>query len=200
MDRQRADLPLDPRRLRNDDPNHRRGGYGRDRSPRSRSRIYLISPRGTTVPRQRVRPTLNLLFFFLLLLFPPFPPPPDAPLDSLLRVLPPHVLRLAVRAPLLFPTHSRNRCDSLSLSLPLSAPPLSSSSSPLSLSPLPLHVYTRIRTRVRPSRSIPMLIKRNTDPRYLSHAWRRSAALRRLPDILSPASSSHELDEYIYKR
>lgn len=70
MDRQRADLPLDPRRLRNDDPNHRRGGYGRDRSPRSRSRIYLISPRGTTVPRQRVRPTLNLLFFFLLLLSP----------------------------------------------------------------------------------------------------------------------------------
>lgn len=60
MDRQRADLLLDPRRLRNDDPNHRRGGYGRDRSPRSRSRIYLISPRGTTVPRQRVRPTVIL--------------------------------------------------------------------------------------------------------------------------------------------
>lgn len=73
MDRQRADLPLDPRRLRNDDPNHRRGGYGRDRSPRSRSRIYLISPRGTTVPRQRVRPTLNLLFFLLLLLSPSLP-------------------------------------------------------------------------------------------------------------------------------
>lgn len=61
MDRQRADLLLDPKRLRNDDPKHRRGGYGRDRSPRSRSRIYLISPRGTTVPRQRVRPTLILL-------------------------------------------------------------------------------------------------------------------------------------------
>lgn len=82
MDRQRADLPLDPRRLRNDDPNHRRGGYGRDRSPRSRSRIYLISPRGTTVPRQRVRPTLNLLFFFLLLLFPPFPTPTPSSIPS----------------------------------------------------------------------------------------------------------------------
>lgn len=69
MDRRRADLLLDPRRLRNDDPNHRRGGYGRDRSPRSRSRIYLISPRGTTVPRQRVRPTLILLLLLLPISF-----------------------------------------------------------------------------------------------------------------------------------
>lgn len=67
MDRRQADLPLDPRRLRNDDLNHRRGGYGRDRRrpPRSRSRIYLISPRGTTVPRQRVRPTVALPLFLL---------------------------------------------------------------------------------------------------------------------------------------
>lgn len=198
MDRQRADLPLDPRRLRNDDPNHRRGGYGRDRSPRSRSRIYLISPRGTTVPRQRVRPTLNLLFFFLLLLFPPFPTPTPSSIPS--SASSPHT-SLGSRFEHRFSSPPTREIDAiLSLSLPLSAPPLSSSSSPLSLSPLPLHVYTRIRTRVRPSRSIPMLIKRNTDPRYLSHAWRRSAALRRLPDILSPASSSHELDEYIYKR
>lgn len=65
MDRRQADLPLDPRRLRNDDLNHRRGGYGRDRRrpPRSRSRIYLISPRGTTVSRQRVRPTVALPLF-----------------------------------------------------------------------------------------------------------------------------------------
>lgn len=67
MDRRQADLPLDPRRLRNDDLNHRRGGYGRDRRrpPRSRSRIYLISPRGTTVSRQRVRPTVALPLFLL---------------------------------------------------------------------------------------------------------------------------------------
>lgn len=73
MDRRQADLPLDPRRLRNDDLNHRRG-YGRDRRrpPRSRSRIYLISPRGTTVPRQRVRSTVALPLFlstFICLLF-----------------------------------------------------------------------------------------------------------------------------------
>lgn len=129
MDRQRADLPLDPRRLRNDDPNHRRGGYGRDRSPRSRSRIYLISPRGTTVPRQRVRPTLNLLFFLLLLLSPslPLPPPPFSTPSSdspSVRVLSP-----AVRAPLLpHPLAKSTRCDSLSVlgaSTPSpSAPPI----------------------------------------------------------------------------
>lgn len=143
MDRQRADLPLDPRRLRNDDPNHRRGGYGRDRSPRSRSRIYLISPRGTTVPRQRVRPTLNLLFFFLLLLSPssfpiPFRPPcPPCP---------------------------QLRGSNTASSPPNSPPPpreIDAMRSSLSLDPrrlrflpppLPFHVYTRIRTRVRPSR------------------------------------------------
>lgn len=31
VDRRQADLPLDPRRLRNDDLNHRRGSYSRDR-------------------------------------------------------------------------------------------------------------------------------------------------------------------------
>lgn len=147
MDRQRADLPLDPRRLRNDDPNHRRGGYGRDRSPRSRSRIYLISPRGTTVPRQRVRPTLNLLFFFLLLLFPSLPLP--SPPSSRFRVPRVHVLSFAVRAPLLpHPLAKSTRCD-LSLSLSLSLGPRRLHFLP---PPLPFHVYTRIRTRVRPSR------------------------------------------------
>lgn len=43
-----------------------------------------------------------------------------------------------------------------------------------------------------------MLIKRNTDPRYLSHAWRRPAALRGATAILSP-TPSHEADEYVYK-
>lgn len=141
MDRQRADLPLDPRRLRNDDPNHRRGGYGRDRSPRSRSRIYLISPRGTTVPRQRVRPTLNLLFFFLLLLSPSLsarfrPPCPPCPQlrGSNTASSPPNS-----------PPPPRNRRDAV-LSLSRSSAP------PLPPPPLPFHVYTRIRTRVRPSR------------------------------------------------
>lgn len=113
MDRQRADLPLDPRRLRNDDPNHRRGGYGRDRSPRSRSRIYLISPRGTTVPRQRVRPTLNLLFFFLLLLSPSLSArfrPPCPPCPQLRTPLLPH--------PILPPPPAKStRCGPLSLSI-----------------------------------------------------------------------------------
>lgn len=139
MDRQRADLPLDPRRLRNDDPNHRRGGYGRDRSPRSRSRIYLISPRGTTVPRQRVRPTLNLLFFFLLLLSPSlsarFRPPCPQLRGSNTASSPPN-------SP---PPPPRNRRDAV-LSLSRSSAP------PLPPPPLPFHVYTRIRTRVRPSR------------------------------------------------
>lgn len=139
MDRQRADLPLDPRRLRNDDPNHRRGGYGRDRSPRSRSRIYLISPRGTTVPRQRVRPTLNLLFFFLLLLSPSlsarFRPPCPQLRGSNTASSPPN------SPP---PPAKSTRCAILSLSR--------SSAPPLPPPPLPFHVYTRIRTRVRPSR------------------------------------------------
>lgn len=142
MDRQRADLPLDPRRLRNDDPNHRRGGYGRDRSPRSRSRIYLISPRGTTVPRQRVRPTLNLLFFFLLLLSPSLSArfrPPCPPCPQL------RGSNTASSPPNSPPPPPRNRRDAV-LSLSRSSAP------PLPPPPLPFHVYTRIRTRVRPSR------------------------------------------------
>lgn len=187
MDRQRADLPLDPRRLRNDDPNHRRGGYGRDRSPRSRSRIYLISPRGTTVPRQRVRPTLNLLFFFLLLLSPssfpiPFRPPcPPCP---------------------------QLRGSNTASSPPNSPPPpreIDAMRSSLSLDPrrlrfLPLpfrSTYIHVFVRECDHPGIPMLIKRNTDPRYLSHAWRRSAALRRLPDILSPTTQSRARRIYL---
>lgn len=190
MDRQRADLPLDPRRLRNDDPNHRRGGYGRDRSPRSRSRIYLISPRGTTVPRQRVRPTLNLLFFFLLLLFPSLPLP--SPPSSRFRVPRVHVLSFAVRAPLLpHPLAKSTRCD-LSLSLSLSVLG-ASTSSPLPYRSTYIHVFVRECDHL----GIPMLIKRNTDPRYLSHAWRRSAALRRLPDILSPTTQSRARRIYL---
>lgn len=141
MDRQRADLPLDPRRLRNDDPNHRRGGYGRDRSPRSRSRIYLISPRGTTVPRQRVRPTLNLLFFFLLLLSPSlsarFRPPCPQLRGSNTASSPPNS-----------PPPPRE-IDAMRSSLSLSLDPRRLRFLP---PPLPFHVYTRIRTRVRPSR------------------------------------------------
>lgn len=141
MDRQRADLPLDPRRLRNDDPNHRRGGYGRDRSPRSRSRIYLISPRGTTVPRQRVRPTLNLLFFFLLLLSPSlsarFRPPCPQLRGSNTASSPPNS------------PPSPREIDAMRSSLSLSLDPRRLRFLP---PPLPFHVYTRIRTRVRPSR------------------------------------------------
>lgn len=145
MDRQRADLPLDPRRLRNDDPNHRRGGYGRDRSPRSRSRIYLISPRGTTVPRQRVRPTLNLLFFFLLLLSPssfPIPFRPPCPPCPQLRG------SNTASSPPNSPPPPRE-IDAMRSSLSLSLDPRRLRFLP---PPLPFHVYTRIRTRVRPSR------------------------------------------------
>lgn len=139
MDRRQADLPLDPRRLRNDDLNHRRGGYGRDRRrpPRSRSRIYLISPRGTTVPRQRVRPTVAFPLFLLRCL-----------LFSLARPF----------------THSYDPYDckppfflfirALKVAHPLH-PALS------------LHGYSHAREYAKQRASvryIPMLIKRNTDP------------------------------------
>lgn len=147
MDRQRADLLLDPRRLRNDDPNHRRGGYGRDRSPRSRSRIYLISPRGTTVPRQRVRPTLR----FASSSQPPFllfssPSLPSTLLHSVLRFLfpsrlsfaplHPYILRFATRTIRFYPTYTRTDATRLSLHLVARC----------------RVARTRIRTRVRPSR------------------------------------------------
>lgn len=188
MDRQRADLPLDPRRLRNDDPNHRRGGYGRDRSPRSRSRIYLISPRGTTVPRQRVRPTLNLLFFFLLLLSPSsFPIPFRPPCPPCPQLRGSNTASSPPNSPPPPPAKS-TRCGPLSLSI-LGA----SASSPLPFRSTYIHVF--VRECDHPG--IPMLIKRNTDPRYLSHAWRRSAALRRLPDILSPTTQSRARRIYL---
>lgn len=187
MDRQRADLPLDPRRLRNDDPNHRRGGYGRDRSPRSRSRIYLISPRGTTVPRQRVRPTLNLLFFFLLLLSPSsFPIPFRPPCPPCPQLRGSNTASSPPNSPP--PPAKSTRCGPLSLSI-LGA----SASSPLPFRSTYIHVF--VRECDHPG--IPMLIKRNTDPRYLSHAWRRSAALRRLPDILSPTTQSRARRIYL---
>lgn len=152
MDRQRADLLLDPRRLRNDDPNHRRGGYGRDRSPRSRSRIYLISPRGTTVPRQRVRPTLRFASSsqppFLLFSSPRLSSPslPSILLHSVLRFLfpsrlffaplHPYILRFATRTMRFFPTHTRTDATRLSLHLVARC----------------RVARTRIRTRVRPCR------------------------------------------------
>lgn len=198
MDRQRADLLLDPRRLRNDDPNHRRGGYGRDRSPRSRSRIYLISPRGTTVPRQRVRPTLRFASSsqppFLLFSSPRLSSPslPSVLLHSVPRFLFPSRLFFAPLHPYILrfatptirsspPTREQTRRSSLSVSLHVAA--------------LHVHIFVRECDRA----GIPMLIKRSTDLRYLSHAWRRSLGCPpSVPDILSP-TPSHELDEYIYK-
>lgn len=156
MDRRQADLPLDPRRLRNDDLNHRRGGYGRDRRrpPRSRSRIYLISPRGTTVPRQRVRPTVALPLFLL------------------------HLHRSLI----LSLVRSRIRTILTSVSQLFSFRPRSQSSTPVLCHPFPSQVftYTRIREETRECAPgyIPMLIKRNTDPRYLSHARRWRPATR----------------------
>ena len=167
------------------------------------------------MPRQRVHPTLRfasspqppfpfsflfvsfLLFFFFFFSFfffasrfcPLFPFPIPSSLCSATPVRP----QVRDSSEQLLPHPLANRRDvvpllSLSLSFSLSRWPSSY------VARCPVHVFVRECDRA----GIPMLIKRNTDPRYLSHAWRRSAALRRLP-ISFLRLPSHEPDEYIYK-